>query len=143
MVRCWVMFGVIVTHVFESGVSIDVELLASNLIGNPKIGHFHGGGALVLDGVVGNSGSGGVIAIDGSQQLWVAKVLESEVDDTAFLGIAKQCSEFCFGHRCCDIFEDCGDDIDGTIEFDCKVVMWDPAKNLLIMTVNPQVASHQ
>lgn len=67
------MFGVVVTHIFKSRIPIDMELLARNLVGNPKIAHFHRVGVMALNGVVGNSTSGGVVALDGSRRLWVAK----------------------------------------------------------------------
>ena len=70
-----VMFGEIVAHVLESRVPFDIKLCVSNLVSNPKIVHFHGAGTLVLAGVVGNSGSSGVLTMDGSWWLWVAKFL--------------------------------------------------------------------
>ncbi len=46
---------------------------------------------------------------------------------SALLGIDKQFSKFCFGCRCSNEFEYCGDDVDGTIEFNEKVVSGDPS----------------
>ena len=87
MVQCWVMFGVIVTHIFMSGMPCDIKLFSSNLIGDPKVTHFHGSRALAFDGVVGNAGRGGVVAVDWSRGLWVAKFVENEADDASFFSL--------------------------------------------------------
>ena len=65
-------FGVVVSHVFLSGVPSYVELVAGDLVGNPEVAHFHGTGTLALNGVVGNAGSGGIVAVDWCRRLWVA-----------------------------------------------------------------------
>jgi hypothetical protein len=35
-------FGVVVFHVFLSGVPSEVKLVTGDLIGDPKVAHFHG-----------------------------------------------------------------------------------------------------
>ena len=75
VVRRWVMLGVIVTHVFKAGMPTDGELLASNLISNPEVTHLHGTRALAFNGVVGNAGCCGVVAVDGGGWLGVAEFM--------------------------------------------------------------------
>jgi len=65
VVRCGMVFGVVISHVFLSGVPLDVELLAGYLVGDPKIAHFHGVGALAFDCIVGIAHSGGVVTMNG------------------------------------------------------------------------------
>ena len=50
-----VVLGVIVTHVLETRMPMDTELLSCNLIGNPEIAHLHGSRSLAFDGVVCNA----------------------------------------------------------------------------------------
>ncbi len=68
-----VMFGVVIGEVFLAGVPFDVELVPCNLVGDPKVSHFHGSRALALDGVVSNAGGGGVITMDWSCWLLVSE----------------------------------------------------------------------
>ena len=89
MVRRWVMFGVIVAHVFKAGMPMDSKLFACNLISNPKVAHLHGTRALAFDGAVGNAGCCGVVAVDGSWGLRVAEFVENEANDAPFFGIHK------------------------------------------------------
>ena len=65
------MLGVIVTHVLKAEMPMDTELLAGNLISNPEVAHFHGARSLAFDGVVGNTGGGGVVTVDWSRWLGV------------------------------------------------------------------------
>ena len=81
------MLGVVVTHVFQSGVPMDTELFGGNLVCNPEVSHFHGSGALAFNSVVGNAGGGGVVAVYGSGWLGVAKFMEDESQDAAFFSI--------------------------------------------------------
>ena len=75
VVRRWVMLGVIVTHVFEAGMPMDIKLLAGNLISNPEIAHLHGTRALAFHSVVGNASCGGVVAVNWSGWLGVAEFM--------------------------------------------------------------------
>lgn len=69
------MLGDVVTQVFAARAPCDGDGLVSDLIGDPKIPHFHGTGALAFDSVVGNSGGGAVIADDGCGRLGVTHFL--------------------------------------------------------------------
>ena len=89
MVRHWVMFGVIVSHVFKAGMPMDGKLFAYILISKPKVMHLYGTRALAFDGVVGNAGCCGVVAVDGSWGLRVAEFVENEANDAPFFGIHK------------------------------------------------------
>ena len=89
MVSCWVMFGVIVTHVFKAGMSMDGKLFACNLISNPEVTHLHGSRSLAFDGIVGNASCGGVVAVNGSGWLGVAEFLQNEPNDTTLFGVDK------------------------------------------------------
>jgi hypothetical protein len=81
------MFGVVVTHVLQAGVPMDTELFAGYLVCNPEVTHFHGAGALAFNSVVGNAGGGRVVAVYGSGWLGVAKFVEYESQDAAFLSV--------------------------------------------------------
>ena len=89
MVHHWVVFGVIIAHVFKVGMPMDSKLFACNLIGNPEVTHLHGTGALAFYGVVGNAGCGGVVAVDLSRGLRMAEFMENESNDAPFFGIHK------------------------------------------------------
>lgn len=117
VVRRFMEFGVVVAQVFGSGVPLDIELLAGDLVCDPEVSHFHRTGTLALNGVVGNAGGGGVVAVEGCGWLWVAEFLEDEANDAAFFGIDKEGAQFGLGGGGSDEFEDGADDVDGTIEF--------------------------
>lgn len=53
MMRGWVVFGVVIGQVFETGVPIDLEVVLFNLILDPKVAHGHGLGPFEFDSLVG------------------------------------------------------------------------------------------
>ena len=89
VVRRWVILGLIVTHVLKAGMPMDGKLFAGNLISNPEVMHLHGTRALEFNGVVGNPGCCGVVAVNGSGGLGVAEFVENEPNDAPFFGIDK------------------------------------------------------
>ena len=93
------VLGVVISKVFEAGVPFDVELFACNLVGNPKIAHFHGSGALAFYGVVRDAGGGRIIAVYGRWWLWVTEFLQDEAKDASFFCVNKEGTKFGFGGR--------------------------------------------
>ena len=66
------VFGVVVTQILKSGMPFYVELFVGNLVCDPEILHFHRMGSLAFNRVIGNSSSGGVVAVDWCWRLRVS-----------------------------------------------------------------------
>jgi hypothetical protein len=52
---------------------MDVKKVVLDLIGHPEELHFHCSRTLFFDGIVGNTGSSGIVAMNWSSWLWMAK----------------------------------------------------------------------
>jgi hypothetical protein len=54
------------------------------LVGDPEVAHFHGAVTLALDSVVGNAGSGGIVAMNWR---WWLRVTQNKVNYSTFFGM--------------------------------------------------------
>ncbi len=66
-----VMFGEIIGIVVKAASPVDDEFAVGNAVFDPVETHVDGFGSALFDGVVGNSGSAGIIGLDGGGSLWV------------------------------------------------------------------------
>jgi hypothetical protein len=96
MVLGTMMFGYVVTKVFDTWVPEDSNLLVRHLIYNPEVAHFHGSRALAFYGAVRNADRRGVVTVDRGRGLGMAHLVEDEAQDFGFLNIQEEGSEFCF-----------------------------------------------
>jgi hypothetical protein len=75
-----------------------------NLIGNPKISHFHGTRTLSFDGAIDDTHGGGVIAADFDRRLGMAHLVKDNAQDLGLLAIEKKSTEFGLRGGCSDEF---------------------------------------
>ena len=68
------------------------EVPVEHLVARPKISYFQGERALIFNGVVHNYHGNGIIGVDGSGRLQVAKFMEGESKNAPLLNIKKQCA---------------------------------------------------
>ena len=66
------MFGVVVRFVGGTRAPVDEKLAKERTVLEPVVVHVDGFGALLFDGVVGESSAGGIIGLDGSDGLRMA-----------------------------------------------------------------------
>ena len=88
--NCLVMFCVkvfckVVSQVFFSRLPRDVEIVACNLVDNPKEVLFHCARTLFLDGIVGDGNSGAVVAVHGRCRLRMSEFFECEAENGGIL----------------------------------------------------------
>jgi hypothetical protein len=84
MVAAFMMFRGVVTQVFLSEMPSHIKFSIFHLIADVEISHFHGAGALFLDGSIGNACSRGIIAVEWCGWLRVAKFFQGESIYLAF-----------------------------------------------------------
>ena len=70
----------------------------------------------MLDGVVGEAVSGGVVDLDWSGRLWVNSFEEQGADRNSLLAVDVCGSNFGFGSRTHHVGHDTGNGVDGTVE---------------------------
>jgi len=73
-------------------VPLNVKVSVFYLVGYPEELHLHGSGLMFFNCVIGDSGGSLVVTMDMSRWLWVAKFLEDEADDFAFLAVEEECA---------------------------------------------------
>jgi hypothetical protein len=79
------MLGEVVSKVFASGFPEDVELALEDAVADPVVSHVHVAGFVLLDGIVGETGCGGVIGLNRCSWLRIPHVLEGLAQDQSFL----------------------------------------------------------
>ena len=109
------VFGNIIGKVGFSGFPMDIELALSYTVPDPVETHVDGAGAVLLDGVVGDAASGGIVSLDWCGRLGVAHVGKSTTEDDTFFDGNEEAAVFGFGGRASDVFEDADDVEDGAI----------------------------
>ena len=70
------VLGVIVAQVSDSGLPVDEELTLARAVAYPIKPHIDRFQSFVLDGVVSEAVSGGVVDLDWSGRLWVTQFAE-------------------------------------------------------------------
>ena len=78
MVGSRMVFGVVISEVLEAAIPVDEELALVDAVLNPEVSHGHSFGTTQFDGVVSDASGGGVISLDGSGALGVAKGFKGE-----------------------------------------------------------------
>ncbi len=102
-----VVFTLVNCQIFLARLPPDIIGILCDLITNPEIPHLHQTGALLLDGVVCNVNSGGVVAMDRIFGLWMTQFLEGQPENHTFLAIKEERAKFGFGRRCHNEMENC------------------------------------
>jgi hypothetical protein len=77
---------------------------------------------LLLDGVVSNANSSGVVNVYGSWWLWMTKFFKDKSDDFGLLCIEEECTKLCFSRRGCHQFENCACDVHSTIDLNWRSI---------------------
>ena len=70
------LLGVIVPQVSDSGLPVDEELTLAYVVAYPIKAHINDFRSFLLDGVVGEAFSGGVVNLDWRDRLWVPQFAE-------------------------------------------------------------------
>jgi hypothetical protein len=81
------MFTLIISKIFLDGVPLDINYILCNFITNPKVSHFHRTQLLPFGGVVCNTDSGGVVAMDVCFGLWVAQLFKGQMKNHTLFAI--------------------------------------------------------
>jgi hypothetical protein len=102
-----------------------------NLIHNPEVAHFHGTGPLSFDSVVGNADGRLVVAMDRGRRLRMAHLLQDDAQDFGLFGIEVQGAKFRFGGGGGDVFQDGAERVDGTVEANRLIVLWQMAQAIM------------
>ena len=113
-----VMFGDVVPQIFRAGVPMDLDVLVTDLIRDPKVAHFHCARALALDCVIGNANGSAVVAMDGCGRLGVTHFFKGDAQNLGVFGVEEQGPKFCFGSGSGYKFEDGANSVDCAIEPD-------------------------
>ena len=64
MMGWWVVFCIVISHVFSSWLPVDEKLALLDSVSDPVESHVHGSRSALFDGVVGYAGSSGVVSFD-------------------------------------------------------------------------------
>jgi hypothetical protein len=81
------MLTLIIREIFFAGVPLDIVCILCNFITNPKISHFYRTQSLPFDGIVHNTNSGGVVAMDGCFGLRGAQFFWGYTKNQTFLEV--------------------------------------------------------
>ena len=112
------VFGEIVGLVGRSRFPEDMELLLADTIFQPIESHVDCLRVFHLDGVIGNSGGGAIVGLDGSCWLRMSHLSKGVANGASLFGVEEQGTEFGLsgtGH-------DCTDDV--TEDVHCPIVSW-------------------
>ncbi len=108
-----VMFGRVLTQVHLAGLIIESKELLGFTVKELEIPHFYIPLSLLFDGVINIANSFGVVNMDGSWWLWMAKFFKDKPYDFGFLSIKEKCAKFCLSSRGSNQFENCAGELDG------------------------------
>ena len=92
MMSAFKMFCKIICQIFLAWVPLNVKVSVFDLVGYPEESHLHGSGSMFFNCVIGDSSCSLVVTMDMSWWLWVAKFLEDEADNFAFLAVEEECA---------------------------------------------------
>ena len=81
------VLGEVVGQVFLARMPVDFEKSSFYLVANPKESHFHGARSLFLDGVVGDTCGGLVVAVDRCGWLFVTEFGKDEAEYYSFFDV--------------------------------------------------------
>ncbi len=93
------VFGEIVGEIGFSGCPENLEVSLFDAITYPVESHVDGPGALLVDGIVGDSAGGRVVGLNGCGVLCVAHLVECSAKDFAFFCVDEEACDFGFGCR--------------------------------------------
>jgi hypothetical protein len=91
-----VVFGVVITLVVGARAPVDEKLSLIDSITNPIKSHVHGAGSALFDGVTGDPGCCGVVCFDGCGWLRMAEFVKGGAEDSGFLSIDEEATDFGF-----------------------------------------------
>ena len=92
------MFGEAITAVGFPRSPTDIELFLADAVADPTAAHVKGLGACLFASFIDNGIGSGVVHLDGSWWLRVAKFIKGDPERAGFFCIVEQGSNFCF---CC------------------------------------------
>ena len=115
MVGWGMMLGEVVTFVGVPRLPVDEKLFLSNVILDPMELHVDGLGPPLFDLAIGKSYSSGVVNLNGSGWLWVAKVDECLSDGHSIFGIEVGPTNFCLHGRTHNMLDDFVEGVEGSI----------------------------
>ena len=95
------VFGEIVGEIGFSGCPENLEVSLFDAIAYPVETHVDGPGALLVDGIVGDSAGGRVVGLNGRGVLWISHFVERGAKDFAFIRVDAEACDFgsgCSGH---------------------------------------------
>ena len=110
------MFGERISEVSTAGTVVDQELLLPDAITNPVEAHVHCFGTLLLDCVVGEAFSCGVVHLHGCGRLGMIELGERDAKRDGLPAIDVGSSNFSLGGGADDNVEDFADGVNGTVQ---------------------------
>jgi hypothetical protein len=110
-----VMFSEIVRQIVSAAAPVDKELALGNAVSDQVEAHVDGFGAALFYSVVGNTRGTGVVALDGSDCLWMPHLGEGGPEPDNIFGVVEEGTKFSFGCRVDKSFDDEAVDMNGTI----------------------------
>jgi hypothetical protein len=93
MVRGRMMLGEVIGQVIATAAPVYQELALLDTVFDPIEAHIHGLGAFVLDGVIGNAGSTGIVGLDRRWWLLMAKCFQGVAVNRSIFGIVEDTSK--------------------------------------------------
>ena len=109
------MLGKVVGLVECAAAPVDDKLPLSYAIADPVEAHVDGFRATLLNCVVDDSSSTGIVNLDGGLWLRPTKFFESSSDGRGVLGIVEACSNFSLSGRGHNVAQDAADNVDWTV----------------------------
>ena len=122
MIFCGMVLGEIAGEIGVSYFPEDDNLALVDMILNPVESHVDGFGEELLDIIVGNTGSGGVVGGEGGGELWVSHFVYVIAEAGAILGFEEEPTNFGFGFQGHYVLDDGGDGVDVTVVGQCWIV---------------------
>ena len=115
MMRWRMMLGEVVGFVETSFLPVDVELSLTDTVADPVVAHVDGFGAFLLDGVIGNAGSGGIVSGNRGWRLGVAEFFEGDSDWAGLFAVVEEGRKFSFGGARDDFADELAENVDGAV----------------------------
>lgn len=109
------VLGEIVGSVGFAGPPVNVELFLADTVAHPIISHVDCLGALLFDGVVGNSGGSAIVGDHGGGWLGVAEFFKADTGWTGFFGVEEEGSQFGFSRRGLHFVHNLAENVDGAV----------------------------
>jgi hypothetical protein len=109
------VFCKVVGQVFVAGAPVYAKLTLLDSITNPVKAHVNCFRVTLLNRVVDDSSSAGIVDLDGGWWLRPTKFFESSLDGRGVLGIVEACSNFSLSGRGHNVAKDAADNVDWTL----------------------------